>query len=354
MSFLMGNGSMLPASSLAFPFVRKVIWTHVIIAVGLLACPAFNLCAGVAPGSLAKDPPATVGGSPGPFPESAAQLKKLQDKMIEIGGRMLGQPGGAGLTPKSDAIVTQKIAASSANADYENAKLTREIAEIAILEFEHGIFKQDQATLKGELVLAQSDVDRAEGLVAVGRARLERVKKLSKSSLPELSYEATVEARLAEALLRVPRSRAEMEKAKSKLEILEKFFKPRRIIDLKAEVERARSKELAKQAAWERVKSNVEKLEQTVNADGPHVHEQTARTLLKQAVPIAEELRKKLSESEKAHESDELVAKEIAERVVQLRSLVDLAEQQSAAAEWSNMKPKIRAAATRFLGAASR
>ena len=45
---------------------------------------------------------------------------------------------------------------------YENAKLTREVAEIAVIEYVEGIFKQDQATVEGEIKLAESDLSRSE------------------------------------------------------------------------------------------------------------------------------------------------------------------------------------------------
>ena len=43
----------------------------------------------------------------------------------------------------NDQLVNQKITTKSAEANHENAKLTREVAEIAVVEYEEGIFKQD-------------------------------------------------------------------------------------------------------------------------------------------------------------------------------------------------------------------
>ena len=62
----------------------------------------------------------------------------------------------------SDQLVNQKITTKSAEANHENAKLTREVAEIAVVEYEEGIFKQDFATVEGEIKLAESDLSRSE------------------------------------------------------------------------------------------------------------------------------------------------------------------------------------------------
>ena len=62
----------------------------------------------------------------------------------------------------NDQLVNQKITTKSAEANYENAKLTREVAEIAVIEYEEGIFKQDLATVEGEIKLAESDLSRSE------------------------------------------------------------------------------------------------------------------------------------------------------------------------------------------------
>ena len=42
----------------------------------------------------------------------------------------------------------QQIVALKAEANYRNARLAREVAEIAVIEYEEGIFKQDLATVK--------------------------------------------------------------------------------------------------------------------------------------------------------------------------------------------------------------
>ena len=53
-----------------------------------------------------------------------------------------------------DRLANQKTTARAAEAAYHNAKLTREVAELAIAEYTEGIYKQDMETVLGELKLA--------------------------------------------------------------------------------------------------------------------------------------------------------------------------------------------------------
>src|SRR2546421_5309526 len=55
----------------------------------------------------------------------------------------------------SDLRLSASLAAAAAT--YENAKLTREVAEIAVIEYKEGIYRQDTDTIKGEIALAESE-----------------------------------------------------------------------------------------------------------------------------------------------------------------------------------------------------
>src|SRR4051795_11173706 len=61
-----------------------------------------------------------------------------------------------------DNLKNQKIATLGAEAAYKNAKLTREVAAIAVVEYEEGIFKQEFETVQGEIALAEAERKRAE------------------------------------------------------------------------------------------------------------------------------------------------------------------------------------------------
>ena len=48
-----------------------------------------------------------------------------------------------------DQLINQKITVKSAEANYENAKLAREVAEIAVMEYSEGIYKQRHGDPEG-------------------------------------------------------------------------------------------------------------------------------------------------------------------------------------------------------------
>ena len=65
-------------------------------------------------------------------------------------------------TELQDRQNSQKLTVASAEAVFRSARLAREVAEIAVLEYKEGIFVQDLATSEGEIKLAESDLLRAE------------------------------------------------------------------------------------------------------------------------------------------------------------------------------------------------
>ena len=60
-----------------------------------------------------------------------------------------------------DSLNNQKISTQQAEASFKQAFLTREVAEYAVKEYVEGVFKQDKATIEGQIALAKSDLERA-------------------------------------------------------------------------------------------------------------------------------------------------------------------------------------------------
>ena len=137
-----------------------------------------------------------------------------------------------------------------AEAGYHNARLAREIAEITVLEYQEGLYSQEIATADGEIALAEADLQRSQD-------RLDRVRRmLEKGFIPV--YPKYVEE------LSVKKAQFALEQALSKKEVLVDYTRPKRIKELKGDVEKARSNELAKKAAWELEKSKESALEREV------------------------------------------------------------------------------------------
>jgi HlyD family secretion protein len=150
----------------------------------------------------------------------------------------------------NDQLVNQKITTKSAQANYENAKLTREVAEIAVVEYEEGIFKQDLATVDGEIKLAESDLSRSED-------RLDWATRMFKKGY--VSKAAMVSEELT-----LKKARFALEQAETKKKVLVEYTKHKTIKELRSEVEKAKSDELAKQATYALEDSKEKKLEKQI------------------------------------------------------------------------------------------
>lgn len=149
-----------------------------------------------------------------------------------------------------DQLTNQVITTKGADAAYQNAKLTREVAEIGVTEYIEGIYKQDYATVEGEIKLAEADLKRAED-------RLEWSDQMLVKGYVSLGQNISDK-------LTLQRAKFTLEQAQTKRNVLEKYTKEKTIKELKSEVEKARSDELAKQATWDLEKSKEEKLNRQI------------------------------------------------------------------------------------------
>ena len=62
----------------------------------------------------------------------------------------------------NDQLTNQRITTESAKAVYQNAKLSRENAEIAVVEYEEGLYKMRLEEIAGDIKLAEAELDLAE------------------------------------------------------------------------------------------------------------------------------------------------------------------------------------------------
>jgi beta-lactamase regulating signal transducer with metallopeptidase domain len=197
-------------------------------------------------------------------PAKSAALTRTQDALRSPVRRGPGQrrivsamtleqtsPRSEGKTTEAQGAKTrwraQQVVTRKAEADYHNARLTREVAEIVVLEYEEGIFKQDLATIEGEIKLAESDRSRSKD-------RLEWARRMFVKGFIAKTVLVSEEQALKKA-------RFTLEQAQSKKKVLVDYTKGTTIKELKSEVEKARSDELAKKATWEREKSKEKALE---------------------------------------------------------------------------------------------
>jgi HlyD family secretion protein len=149
----------------------------------------------------------------------------------------------------SDQRVNQMITKKSAEANLENARLSRETAEISVVEYEQGIYRAQLQETEGNIKIAEAEwafaVDRLAAAKADGVAVPHEIKR----------------AELAEH-----RARFAFEKAQSRKKVLIVFTGPKKTKELKLAVEKARSDELAKKAILKLESGKEKKLEREIAA----------------------------------------------------------------------------------------
>jgi HlyD family secretion protein len=123
-----------------------------------------------------------------------------------------------------------QVRMSAALTAYLNAKLTREVAEIAVIEYIEGIYKQDLETIECEIARAESDQARAAD-------RVEWATHMYGMGFGPLG------------------PKIEQDHVQTRGSVLDKLKKDKTIEKLNSEVEKARADELAKQADYEREKA---------------------------------------------------------------------------------------------------
>jgi HlyD family secretion protein len=151
-----------------------------------------------------------------------------------------------------DSLTNQQITTKSADANFRNATLTREVAEQSVKEYEEGIYKQDLATAEGEIKLAESELSRL----------LDRVDWAQRMFVK--GY-VSMAAKVSEDLA-LKKARFSLEQAQGKKKVLVDFTRDKMIKELRSEVEKAASDELAKKATWTLETSKEKKLERQIAA----------------------------------------------------------------------------------------
>jgi HlyD family secretion protein len=146
------------------------------------------------------------------------------------------------------ALRAQQLTLRKAQARFEIARATRELAEIALEEYEQSTYPQDLATAEGEIKLAESDLSRSED-------RLEWAKKMFDKKYVTPAQKVSEE-------LSNKKAKFTLEQAQSKKKVLVEYTKGKSIKELRSEIDKARVGELEKKAILELESAKEKELEQ--------------------------------------------------------------------------------------------
>jgi hypothetical protein len=335
----------------------------VILAVGPLDVRSNATARGT--GTQAVQVPVSLGSASGTdfLAQMHRALRTQHERMIGLATEIKG--GKLDPDLPADLLVNQRIATRTANSEYQNAKLTREVAEIAVVEYSEGIFVQDKATAEQEVLLAQSDINQKQILLDGLKDRLARIQAASKGSAIDLSIEFRTADAIVDLERALPKARLELAKAETRRNTLVEFTRPIRLRELAAEVERARADELAMRAAFERAAASERRLAAAaaavddspprgaglgsmlgrLMAGPPPREEDRVLAALAKAAPIEGALRSRLSQATKELTLDLPAQREIRDLVRQLEDAVDEAAGEKAAILLVHRKARIHRAA---------
>jgi hypothetical protein len=216
------------------------------LSVKLRYVAALTLAIGIASGGASV----YVCGSQEPAPKDGQPVSKRpatttgQTPQPEISKNATGQPATA--EPRAR-LRAQQLATRKAKAHYEIAKLTRELAALAVEEYEEVFYPRDLATVGAEIQLAESNLARAVD-------RLEWAKRMFEKKYVSQGQKALDERNRKKAQFA-------LEQAQSKRHVLVDYTKGKTIKELRSEVEKTRLDELDKEAAWDLEKARETELE---------------------------------------------------------------------------------------------
>lgn len=165
-----------------------------------------------------------------------------------------------------DRLVNQTNAIRVAEADYLNAKLEREVAELAVVEYAEGVHRGEMKVLATEAENHRKDIERTSARIERTERALKQIQGKIIATPTDILAELTVQDHLDEARRSLARETANLEAVVSKRQVSEKYTFPRNLSSLKAEVEKNRKRELETQNAWEALKSFGEKIERQIAA----------------------------------------------------------------------------------------
>jgi HlyD family secretion protein len=204
-------------------------------------------------------------------------IKILPDRSQVKKGEVVCELDSAALR---DTLVNQRITTKSAEASFQNAKLSREIAELAVVEYAEGLYVDERVERELDIKIAEADLALAE------------------DNLEELKGQKADSKKLRTAGLVTMKARFALERGQSRRKTLLEFTKPKRMKELQSELEKARSNELAKHATWELQGSKEKKLEKQIAAceiraprDGTLVYANPGdgrRTLIEEGATVRE------------------------------------------------------------------
>jgi hypothetical protein len=234
-------------------------------------------CAGVLIGSplLGQNRPPGTKTSEAKSPSS--RLESQDQTLRKLARDLLAWADEAELA--SNERIDQDLKVKLAEAEYQSAKLARELAELAATEYLQLTYPQDVQDTRDQIAVAEAELESIKDRLNWSTRMVRENKIPSAQNLADRqAYE---------------RARSKLDAARRRLDLLEKYDKHRQLKALEVEAQKARALELSKQATLQLERVKASKLRK--QADGTDLSDQESRALvlLDEALQLVDQARAK-------------------------------------------------------------
>lgn len=147
-------------------------------------------------------------------------------------------------------LIQQQITCSGSESLSIEAEAAFQSAELSLQEYEAGTFREQKEALESAVFVANENLRRADEYYSFSRKLAER------GFVSEVQLEADKIA--------VEKARKELDVAKTKLEVLEKFTKRKVQTQLQADIQTARARQDAKQKTWKLDRQRLKEIEEQI------------------------------------------------------------------------------------------
>ncbi len=271
-------------------------------------------------------------------------LTRNEDRLIEIVNPILDNAEASDRIRTE--IVSLELQVRSAEARLHSANLDREVAELTLDEYQKVASAQEKVAVETELKRATDRLERARKAVSEAMDRLAQIRALmKKESASDKDMENNYTFRVTTAQFEERRAEAAVVEAEVKKN---GFLHPRwkqRLRDLRAEIEKARAEELAKQASWELAKGRLDQAKKSLKRAGLTEVQRYLLALVQQAFPIQDAIEAKRDQLAGGGKPDESLQTALRDLTNQLESLGEQVGLEQAGARFANLKPQVHWAA---------
>jgi hypothetical protein len=305
----------------------------IVFPIGLASAMGLSVCAGAEPPGATNSPPTSYQS------ECQAKLGKLDERMTALGTRVL--EGRDSVGPTIDEAF-QSLVVQSAKARHQQAVLRREVAEIALKEFQDVIVKRDEESSAVAIELAKADLAAATRAVGPAQERYAKTKNSSDSSVAHLSAVWRDEAAAVSAELNAKKFQFALDQAEAKRKVFLEFERVARSKHLLSELEKVRADELASRASRGIEESKLKKVQKRAASPPALSDEQKAiQSALERAIPLEERLSGLVEQVPVAGPTTQEQRTAIDGLFGELQTIVARAEQDQAAADLAKLKANL-------------